>query len=144
MNTKAHDTKPNATEVAIAEKPGYVFAFISDLGNGMNINITGNLATNVSREDIDAEMDKLRGACNRIQAQAAVPAIEAKIYKMNQILTSKKQQLTDTLAKSTARTGKAPDAELANIHNMRVDIDHDEQAIKYETELLEKTKLEAV
>lgn len=142
MNTK---TENNKAVSEIAAKPGYVFAFIAELGNGQSINITGNMPIGATRADFDSELDKLRGATNRIQAQASIPAIEQKIYQLKKMQDNIRQQMADLDERNKTRfAGKnMPDNEVAARSNLEVDIRAKDDQIAYEEKLLEKTRKEA-
>lgn len=49
-------------------KVGYVIGFVMDYGNGRQVQITGNLPLEASKEEFDKELDKIRLVTDRQRA----------------------------------------------------------------------------
>lgn len=127
-------------------KPGYIMVMNANLGNERQLSITGNFPVDVSLEKINAELDKWGKAIDRKQAQASVPAIEKKVINLKDMIRNLKQQKLDTDARVAKKYGdqRIPDPEQQNQHNLTVDIMAKEDMLKYEEQLLERTKGEAL
>jgi hypothetical protein len=132
------------TQVDLA-KPGYIMVLNANLGNERQISVTGNLPVDVTTAQINAELDKFGAAINRQQSIAAAPAIEKRVLQMKDMIRNLKQQRQDMASRhETIYAGrKVPDPETQNLHNLNVDITAKEDMLKYEEELLERTRKEA-
>lgn len=123
-------------------KPGYIFNLTANLGNERNLTVTGNLPVDVTVDQINAELDKFTTAINRKQSQAAVPAIEKRVVQMKDMLRNLGEQKKSAEERNAGQS-RVPDAEKSNLHNINVDITAKEDMLKYEEQLLERTKKEA-
>lgn len=81
-----------------ADRPGYAFNLIAELGNGRQFNVTGSLPTGVTKEAVDAELDKFCASIDRIQSKAAIPALEQEITIMEDQLKAQQRNLDSVAA----------------------------------------------
>lgn len=62
-------------------KPGYLFAFTTDLGGGQQIQVSGNLSVGANLSEFNTEFDKVRNALERQRARSAIDGVKDHISR---------------------------------------------------------------
>ncbi len=73
---------------------GYAWNFAADLGNGRQFSISGNFATDTTADDINKEVDKVRGVVDRQQAKSALLSANQEIEQLEFRVASAKKDLS--------------------------------------------------
>lgn len=110
------------------EEVGYVVNFVTDLGNGRQISLTGNLAKHASKEDMDKEFDKVRSAMDRQQAKSASRGVSDEIAQLSLRYKNAVDDLVNLDEKNKNRTLSANErsqreAAIAHVDKMKKDLD---------------------
>lgn len=120
-------------------KPGYLYQFSTDLGGGQSIAVSGNLATGVTKEQINAEFDLVRAALERQRAKSAIDGVKQMIERGKATLARLQADIT---AIDTKYVNRLPNAgEKAQRENAVASAkDLEKQLQKQEEELIELKK----
>lgn len=76
--------------------PGYLFQFSANMGNGMQLNVSGNFAVGATTADMNEEIDKVQAVFERKRAQHEVEMVAANIEEMQRQLVSQEFDLAQT------------------------------------------------
>lgn len=110
------------------EEVGYVVNFVTDLGNGRQISLTGNLAKGATKEDMNKEFDKVRGAMDRQQAQSASRGVSDEIDQVTLRYKNAVDDLANLDEKNKNRTlsvneRSQREAAVAHVDKMKKDLE---------------------
>lgn len=112
-------TTPEITMIE-TPTPGYLFQFTANMGNGMQLNVSGNFAVGATTADMNEEVDKVQAVFDRKRAQHEVELVGANIEEMERRLVSQEFDLSQ----ASTRTGdrKASSADMTNMQRMKQQI----------------------
>jgi hypothetical protein len=65
----------------MSDKPGYLYQFTTDLGSGQTICINGNMPVGITKDEINKELDLIRGAMERQRAKSAIDGAKQRIER---------------------------------------------------------------
>ena len=121
---------------------GYAWNFLADLGNGRQFSINGNFPKGASAEDMNKEIDKVRGAVDRQQAKSAARAVEDEIAQLELRQDSAREDFVRITAAADAKGGMSSaerqQKEASVVHLSKMDKD-----IKFKKGVLNKLLDEA-
>lgn len=125
------------------EDIGTAWNLVADLGNGRQLSVMFNMATGVTKDEMNAEVDKLRSVLDRQQAKSAILGATMDVENQELRYKDAAQDLADIDAKHTAKGSLSAqersqrEVAVKTIETMKKNID-------YKKGVLEKLKQEAV
>ena len=113
---------------------GYVFNLVTNIDDGQQLTISGNLALGASKEDMGAEFDKLTAVTSRLGAKHKVDKKKAEISGGEAMINAMKSDLA--ALDNSKDQSKLNQAERNNREAMLRNIRHlEEKVAGYRTEL---------
>lgn len=130
------------TQEVKKEEVGYVVNFVTDLGNGRQISITGNLPKGATKEDINVEFDKLRAPMDRQQAKSASRGAGEEI---DQLILRRNSAVDDLVRidNKSEEKGGLSSAERSQREAAVLHIDKLDKDIKFKQTILDKLNEES-
>jgi hypothetical protein len=78
--------------MSATEAIGYAYVLATQLGNGCNLSIQGNIALSATGPQMDKQFDKLMEVMDRLRARAEIPLLQA---ELEQRLTAQTNMLDE-------------------------------------------------
>ena len=127
----------------VGEQPGYIYELTGDLGCSRNISIRGNFPKGVTKEEIDAELDKLVRGIDRQLCKAVIAALEKDLAQHQRQLDKAVRDLA--AMREISKGHKAlPAVEVTRQDNQVATIEELEAIVAQKKQFLAETKANAV
>jgi len=103
------------------KKVGYMFRVGYDLGNGRNVDVTGNFAEGATNKEMDLELDKIMKSMERQRTKNEIVLLEANLEVAKDQLSANEKAFHE-LTEKEKREGKLNSADKQHVNTMKVNI----------------------